>query len=57
MLENPMQYWKVVRTLQYLVLTRLDIVYSVSKLSQLLEKSTEIHWSVVKRTLRYLSGM
>jgi histone deacetylase 1/2 len=37
-------------------LTRPDISYSVNKVCQFLHSPTEIHWTAVKRILRYLQG-
>ena len=51
---DPSQYRSVVGALQYLSLTRPDISYSVNKVCQFMHKPTEIHWSAVKRILRYL---
>lgn len=49
-------YRKVVGSLQYLSLTRLDIAFTFNKLSQFMHKPTENHWTSVKRVLRYLKG-
>jgi len=45
-----------VGSLQYLLLTRLDIAYAVNKLSQFMHKPTTKHWTCVKRLLCYLCG-
>ncbi|KAL6330627.1 hypothetical protein AAG906_003237 [Vitis piasezkii] len=42
--------------LQYVTITRPDISYMVSKLSQFLQSPTEILWKACKRVLRYLKG-
>lgn len=44
----------VVGSLQYLILTRPNISYSVNKVCQFLHAPTTFHWMVVKRILRYL---
>lgn len=55
-LSDPFQYRSTVGALQYLVLTRLEIAYAVSKVSQFLHAPTDHHWLAVKRILRYLKG-
>ena len=42
--------------LQYLSLTRPDISFVVNKMSQFMHQPIDEHWTLVKRTLRYLSG-
>ena len=50
------QYRQVLGSLQYLALTRPDISFAVNKLSQYMHQPSAIHWSAVKRILRYLKG-
>jgi hypothetical protein len=38
------------------VVTRPDIAFAVSLLSQFMENPGEIHWEAIKRVLRYLKG-
>ncbi|KAM2058558.1 hypothetical protein ACFX16_031124 [Malus domestica] len=40
----------------YLTITRPDIAYSVSLISQFMHSHTLLHWEIVKRILRYLKG-
>jgi hypothetical protein len=47
-------YMCIVGALPYLTLTRLDISFVVNKVCQFLHKPTTVHWSTVKRILRYL---
>ena len=55
-LSDPTEFRAVVGSLQYLLLTRLDISFAVNKLSQFMHKPTTKHWALVKRLLRYLCG-
>ncbi|KAF5447245.1 hypothetical protein F2P56_032813 [Juglans regia] len=51
---DPTLYRSSVGALQYLSITRLDIAYSVNKLSQFMQDPKLPHWQSVKRLLRYL---
>lgn len=54
--QNPL-YQKLIGSLMFLaVMTRPDIAYSVSFLSQFNNCHTEYHWKCAKRVLRYLKG-
>lgn len=55
-LDDGREYRTVVGSLQYLQLTRPDVAFAVSKLSQYMHRPTDLHWQAVKRVLRYLSG-
>ena len=54
--NDPSLYRRLVGSLQYLTFTRPDIAFSVNRVSQFMHKPTVIHFSVVKRFLRYLRG-
>ena len=54
--DDATRYRSVVGALQYLTLTRLDLSYSVNKVCQYLHAPTTVHWSAVKRILRYVCG-
>nr|GEW33846.1 hypothetical protein [Tanacetum cinerariifolium] len=54
--SNLVKYRQVVGSLQYVTLSRPDIDFAVNKVCQYMHASTENHWSVVKRILRYLHG-
>ncbi|XP_020218880.1 uncharacterized protein LOC109802077 [Cajanus cajan] len=54
--QDPSLYRSVIGAFQYLTITRLDIAYTVNKLSQFVHHPLEIHWKATKRLLRYLKG-
>jgi hypothetical protein len=55
-LNDSTQYRRIIGALQYLTLTRADISFAVNKVCQFLHSPTTIHWTTVKRILRYLKG-
>jgi histone deacetylase 1/2 len=52
--KDASEYRSIVGALQYLTLTRPDISFAVNKVCQFLHRPTTVHWSAVKRILRYL---
>ena len=54
--SDPTLYRSVVGTLQYLLVTRPELSYSVNKVAQFMHSPQLHHWQSVKRILRYLAG-
>ena len=54
--HDPSFYRSIVGGLQYATITRPDISFAVSKVSQFMHALLKCHWKAVKRVLRYLSG-
>jgi histone deacetylase 1/2 len=54
--KDSTKYRSLVGALQYLTLTRPDISFAVNKVCQFLHSPTTVHWSAVKRILRYVNG-
>lgn len=51
------RYQEAIGSIMYLAIrTRPDITFTISKLSQYNKDPREIHWTAVKRLLRYLKG-
>ena len=55
-MDNPSEYRAVLGSLQYLAFTRPDLAFPVNRLSQFMQRPTDLHWQAVKRILRYLAG-
>lgn len=53
---DPQLYKSVVGFLQYVCIERPDLSYSVNKVCQFMQTLKEVHWSAVKRIIRYLKG-
>ncbi|CAM8952089.1 unnamed protein product [Rhodiola kirilowii] len=49
-------YRSIVGALQYVTITHPEISFVVNRVCQFMHNPTDIHWSVVKRILRYLKG-
>lgn len=56
LLDDPTQFWSMVRGLQYLTWTRPDISFAVHQVSQCMHKPRLPYLQVVKRILRYIKG-
>ena len=52
--ENAQLYRSTVGVLQYVMVTRPELAYSVNKVCQFMQRATDEHWKAVKRILRYL---
>jgi histone deacetylase 1/2 len=54
--DDATRYMSVVGPLQYLTLTRPDLAFAVNKVCQYLHSPTTVHWTAVKRILRFVKG-
>jgi hypothetical protein len=54
--EDSTRYNSIVGALQYLMMIHPDISFSINKVCQFLHSPTTLHWSAVKRILRYIRG-
>ena len=54
--KDPERYRRLVGKLNYLTVTRPDIAYSISIVSQYMASPTIDHWAVVEHILCYLKG-
>ncbi|GAV76972.1 hypothetical protein CFOL_v3_20445 [Cephalotus follicularis] len=52
--SDPARYRHLVGKLIYLTMTRLDIAYSISCVSQFIHAPTKAHWEAILHILRYL---
>ncbi|XP_070031131.1 uncharacterized mitochondrial protein AtMg00810-like [Nicotiana tomentosiformis] len=55
-LKDPGRYRRLVGKLNYLTITRPDISFVVSVVSQFLQSSCDSHWDAAIRILRYVKG-
>lgn len=53
-IDDPSEYCILAGTLQYVMLTRLDIAYAVNRICQFMHAPTDVHFVAIKRNLRYL---
>ena len=53
LMAEPLLHASTIEALQYVTMTRPNISYMVSKLSQFLQNPTDVHWQACKRVLRY----
>ncbi|KAK3008158.1 hypothetical protein RJ639_015137 [Escallonia herrerae] len=55
-LDDPEKYRRLVEKLNYLTVTRPDIAYAVSTVSQFMSEPTVKHWAALEQILCYLKG-
>ncbi|XP_056864137.1 secreted RxLR effector protein 161-like [Raphanus sativus] len=55
-LTNPSRYRRLVGRLLYLLITRLDLTFSVHLLSQFMQAPREAHWEEALRVVRFLKA-
>ena len=56
MFGDPERYRQIVGKLNYLIVTRLDIAFSVSVVSQFMSFPRTSHWDAILHILKYLKG-
>ncbi|KAJ9553858.1 hypothetical protein OSB04_017903 [Centaurea solstitialis] len=56
LLEDPGKYRRIVGKLNYLTITRPDIAFPVSVVSQFMSSTRTPHWEAVRHILKYLKG-
>nr|XP_025702512.1 uncharacterized protein LOC112803216 [Arachis hypogaea] len=55
-LADPGRYRRLISRLNYLTVTRPDISFATSILSQFLDSPCDSHWDAAVRVLRYIKG-
>lgn len=53
---DPTLYRQLIRSLMYLVNTRLEICFAINTLSQFMVEPKRVHWVVARHILRYVRG-
>ena len=53
---NSTVYKQMMGSLMYLIATHLDLMFIVSLISRYMERPTNSHFQVAKRTLTYIKG-
>ena len=56
LIDDPLQYRRLIGKLMYLTLTRPNICYAVNRLSQFLSKPRHPHTVAALRVLQYIKG-
>lgn len=56
LMEDPKKFRRLVGKLNYLTVTRPDIAYSISVVSQFMSSPTVHHWAALEQILCYLKG-
>ena len=56
LLDDPRRYRRLVGKLKYVTVTRPDISFSVSVVSQFLDALRTCHWDAIVHILRYVKG-
>ncbi|KAE8718491.1 Serine/threonine-protein phosphatase 5 [Hibiscus syriacus] len=55
-LADDARYRSIVGALQYIVITRPDVAFTVNRVCQFMQAPLDVHFLAVKRILRYLQG-
>lgn len=55
-LLDPLKYHQLVGSLNYMVITYIDILFVVQQLSQFMYTPRHLHLTDVRRIIRYLKG-
>jgi histone deacetylase 1/2 len=55
--DDAFKYRSLVGGLQYLTLTRPDILFAIKKVCQFFSQPTTVHYEAINRILRYVKGI